>query len=428
MRQLLAVLLLGSGSAVAADPVLAFPTATLRLEITANGKTPEVAWGAFLDNMFDHFDRNGDGILSATEAARVFPLPLTGRRVAALDFAKLDADQDSTGTRAEFKTFYRTAGFTPIVMFVEPAPPETLALGEALIRALDRDGKRSATKLLRRLDEDEDEVLSASELLSTARGGAIPLAGLKLASSESADAVLRLPLWEKPTLAKASDRFQLTGDRLTLPNGVCVLRTTTGPSNLRTTRAFYLAQFKSLAGDKPAAKALFEDDPTAQGLASLFDAADRNGDAKLTRAELEAFFDLIAAGVNCRVVVTAQDRGRNLFDRFDINGDGRLDLGELTRGEGLDAKTIPASYRLSVGQGSVGESFGPVPLGTVMFPMPERMSALTGPRWFQAMDRNGDGFVSANEFLGSPELFAKLDTDRDGRISPKEAVNLVNPP
>jgi hypothetical protein len=37
------------------------------------------------------------------------------------------------------------------------------------------------------------------------------------------------------------------------------------------------------------------------------------------------------------------------------------------------------------------------------------------------MDRNGDGFVSRLEFLGTPELFAKLDRDGDGRISPEEA-------
>jgi hypothetical protein len=37
------------------------------------------------------------------------------------------------------------------------------------------------------------------------------------------------------------------------------------------------------------------------------------------------------------------------------------------------------------------------------------------------MDKNGDGFVSAQEFIGPPELFAKLDTNHDGRISVEEA-------
>jgi hypothetical protein len=37
------------------------------------------------------------------------------------------------------------------------------------------------------------------------------------------------------------------------------------------------------------------------------------------------------------------------------------------------------------------------------------------------MDRNGDGFVSRAEFLGSAKEFARLDRNGDGLISPEEA-------
>ena len=50
-------------------------------------------------------------------------------------------------------------------------------------------------------------------------------------------------------------------------------------------------------------------------------------------------------------------------------------------------------------------------------PLPARR----GPRWFQAMDRNGDGYLSPREFLGSPARFRELDADGDGRISVAEA-------
>jgi hypothetical protein len=39
------------------------------------------------------------------------------------------------------------------------------------------------------------------------------------------------------------------------------------------------------------------------------------------------------------------------------------------------------------------------------------------------MDRNGDGDLSPNEFLGRRALFDKIDRDRDGLISSEEANN-----
>ena len=44
-----------------------------------------------------------------------------------------------------------------------------------------------------------------------------------------------------------------------------------------------------------------------------------------------------------------------------------------------------------------------------------------GPLWFRKMDRNGDGDVSRKEWLGTPEQFDAIDTDRDGLISADEA-------
>jgi hypothetical protein len=74
-----------------------------------------------------------------------------------------------------------------------------------------------------------------------------------------------------------------------------------------------------------------------------------------------------------------------------------------------------------VSRGPVGEAFGPVPFGAAAKPKPPAPKVARGPAWFRAMDKNGDGVVSAQEFVGTPALFAKIDANGDGRISVEEA-------
>jgi Ca2+-binding EF-hand superfamily protein len=285
---------------------------------------------------------------------------------------------------------------------------------------------------------DEDEVLTADELLGADRAGpAVKTAGVKSAPGNAGKGPrLVIDLGPKPGVRlDPNDSCWLAADgsRLHVPGGVCSITISKDDpvAGYHRAREFYAAQFSAAAGDKPAPKSAFEDDPTTQVLAGLFDAADRDGDGKLTRTELEAFFDLIELGISCRVFVTVTDRGRNLFDQFDTDGDGRLDLGELLRAgrnlpnelartRPLERSAVPASYRLVVGRGSGRESLGPVPFGAPAKAKPPAAVA-RGPAWFRAMDRNGDGFVSPQEFVGPPELFAKLDTNGDGRISVEEA-------
>src|SRR5580692_5222269 len=79
-----------------AGQVLLFPggktPARMRLEIAIDGQSPVAAWEAFLDRLFDYFDRDGDGSLSRAEVARMFPLPLPGGKELTIDFSRLDAN------------------------------------------------------------------------------------------------------------------------------------------------------------------------------------------------------------------------------------------------------------------------------------------------------------------------------------------------
>ena len=171
------------------------------------------------------------------------------------------------------------------------------------------------------------------------------------------------------------------------------------------------------------------EDDTARALAALFEYADRDGDGKLTRAELDGFLALIEQGAQCQAVVTIADRGRNLFEVLDEDRDGRLDLRELKRAaalltgdrESLRPDDVPRLALFGITRGLPSDNFGPVALARKARRPDRAVPAARGPRWFRAMDRNGDGFVSPQEFLGPPELFRRLDLDGDGLISVEEA-------
>ncbi len=429
-------------------------TAVLRVVVTVDERSPELAWGAFLDKLFDYFDRDGDGFLSRDEAARVFPLPLPDGREAKMDFTRLDTDGDGKGSRSEFRTFYRAAGFAPVVAVIRPSSREHQRLGKALFAHLDRDGDgrlsrqelQNARTLLQRLDENEDELLTAAEILcvGTAAVDKTEASGLKavpIARDSSSDAVLRLEVGKSggsPKLESKPETFRVTetGNRtlgFRVPGGRVNVSTASGTNNsFRTAKGFYLAQFKDTLANKPSLRrAELEADPSLQVIAAMFDAADRDADGKLAPAELQAFLDLVELGVSAQVVIAIEDRGRNLFDLLDTNQDGVLDLAELNQALKpceeattlpLTPSTVPSQFRIVAAKGVAGSHFGPVPLPTTTSPKPSQMGVQArGPKWFQAMDRNGDGFVSQSEFIGSPELFRKLDTNGDGRISVEEA-------
>src|SRR5262249_50375266 len=100
----------------------------LRLEIVSDGKPLDGEWEEFLDRLFDHFDRDGDGSLSRAEATRIMPLPLPGGKELVIDFDRLDADQNGKASRAELKAFCRAGGFTPVVLVVTLPTAEDAAL------------------------------------------------------------------------------------------------------------------------------------------------------------------------------------------------------------------------------------------------------------------------------------------------------------
>jgi Ca2+-binding EF-hand superfamily protein len=177
----------------------------------------------------------------------------------------------------------------------------------------------------------------------------------------------------------------------------------------------------------------------SQFLRALFKYMDRDRDGKLTEQEVKAFAELQNGAADCMVSLLLADEGRALFQLLDTNRDGRLSQRELLnawqRLESLDkdkrgyilVNDIARQFQLSVHKGGLNNGgFAPPPVvfrdfsGPVQ-PVGPRLPENT-PEWFKKMDKNGDGDVSLAEFLGTREEFDRIDTNRDGLISPEEAI------
>jgi Ca2+-binding EF-hand superfamily protein len=197
-------------------------------------------------------------------------------------------------------------------------------------------------------------------------------------------------------------------------------------------RRFFTMRFDEADADKDGALDRKEAEK-ARFLARLFDPADRNGDEKLTRAEMTAYLDRSVDATESRLIVTARDSGRSVFEILDVDRDRRLGRRELRNaakqlkgfdrdGDGRVALgELPRTYELWVGRGPfsrrrrvASESYGDPPR--------RRPGAAEVVSWFRHMDRNHDGDISANEFLGTADEFRRLDADGDGLIDPKEAA------
>jgi Ca2+-binding EF-hand superfamily protein len=526
----------------------------VRVDIRVDGKPLEVVWNQFIDYLFKYTDTNGDGVLSREEAERA-PQPnmfsatfLFGGFGMGANATLKGADKSGKVTRAEFAQFYRNSGLAPFHVHArsdnkkgpargmpfamrDPPPAE---LSRALMKLLDtdKDGKLSrqelaaAPALLRKLDLDEDEVITPKELLpdftnldagfaaavyrevGEARGPAVGnetvfLVTPATSSREVAQRLLsrygakkgkkaltradmgldaesfaqldrdgngeldgeelarflpRSPDLEfvirigdrKPTeqvvelvrhrgkdvrLTRSVDTATLLvgGDRLGVRVGEAKPRAQLG-ALLRTVLEQQFTQ-----ADRDNNGYIDEKEAQRSGFRQTFKMMDRDGDGKLYLKEVLAYFESVEdfqtrATVSC-VSLVFTDGGKGLFDLFDADRDGRLSLREVNalvklvdeldrNGDGaIGADEIPHSYLFRFDQGTGGEANNPFAvfeaLGMQSGPLPPRGR---GPLWFQKMDRNRDGDVSRREWLGSEELFRRIDTDGDGLISLEEAL------
>jgi Ca2+-binding EF-hand superfamily protein len=111
---------------------------------------------------------------------------------------------------------------------------------------------------------------------------------------------------------------------------------------------------------------------------------DKDGDGKLTKAEVP-------------------ERMQGLFDRGDLNKDGSLTRDELTK-----MARVQSSSSGPGGQGQRMEGRG------------GRGGFQRGDQLFATLDANSDGVLSPEEIRNAPAALLRLDRNRDGALTADE--------
>jgi Ca2+-binding EF-hand superfamily protein len=208
--------------------------------------------------------------------------------------------------------------------------------------------------------------------------------------------------------------FAVAGVRLAI-----VLDAATAESALN----YYQAVFEST--DRDNNKYVDQEEAASNGIiAGFFSQMDRDLDGKVFVEDLKALLEQMERLARSRMQLSEVDDGKDLFNLLDISADAQLSRRELRNADALiehwDANAdgqlsqeeIPRGFRITIGRGAMT-------LETYAEPSPAAVGqdARERPLWFETMDRNGDGDVAANEFVGPIALFDKMDANGDGLLS-----------
>lgn len=466
----LTLFVLTDGSLARADKTQP-PTAVLTLEdagrvhdivlrITAGDETYRDAWMRSFDAIFAFADADKNGTIDEGEAklvpsARAVRLAIGTGFAAPIDTVRSvrhDILQGADGAcdREALRRYYLRHGIGCLPIGYGHLP-HTEALTRSLVRALDGDGDgclsekefREAEAIFERLDGNDDDLVGAGEFVEgmTYPGRAadrvlMPGSRVDLAASQDGSRVLcRLseddhrgsssPVLQRPEEQRTQTEIDATpttcrhsiGKGGLLHGDAWCVR-----GQLPEQVAALAAGFGGQESDEMMMTAEAGADARARGPERpwLTAAADRNGDGKVAADELNAWLALqrqIAAG---HMLVSIYSGG-GLFEVLDRNHDAALSVRELreawrvldaagwTKDGRADPTSIPDQMLVVLSHG---------------YPIKLAKDFEVSAKWFGHMDRNGDGDVSRREFTGPPTVFQKLDEDRDGLVSPTEALKL----
>ena len=417
----------------------------IRLRVSIDGRPADAVWGNAIDALFALRDANGDGSLDATERGPlVAPTRGVAREIELLEgtggaqplrLTFNTKDEKEKVTRAVLAEAVKTAKLAPVGTRVVPGRADSKQLAAALFKHLDRnaDGRlapdelKAARERLAVLDVDEDEFLTAAELLgravntNTGRQLAFPVTRLPEEPTESstdvlfltadgAQAVKQLLAARGARGATALRRTDLGADAKTFAaldqDGNGALDTTELTAWLRKPPDLELALSFDSAGARltpvPAtARAVDKSgglSVTLPGGLFRFEAplaAPTKEWARTADAFAARFKELAKDGTVERKQLENQIPALAFFDSADVNADGKLTAAEVATA----VKALAPLARCRVDVAFVDLGNGP----------------------FELLDRDGDGKLSPRELVESLAVL-KPFAAADGTVGPKDLV------
>jgi len=154
----------------------------IRLHLNIGDKPYSAAWDVWMDKMFAWFDKDKNGTLNAAEVARLVQASFLQNQVNGsiggsngppVALATLDTNKDGKVTKEEFRAYYRNSGFNALRFYNQTFQAQTAKqINNAIYRqlGLKPDGQLKQedaarlTSLMPKLDENEDELLTSTEL------------------------------------------------------------------------------------------------------------------------------------------------------------------------------------------------------------------------------------------------------------------------